>query len=944
MPQNETSRAVPIPGDSQMARRNRDLDRSSTPLGHVEHVEGPLPWLPDPASGAPSERPSAGPVTRGTDTRPADARARILWADDNADTREYVQRLLAPVYDVVAVGDGPSALREARARPPDLVLSDIVMPGMDGVELLRLLRQDPATSDIPVILVSARAGEESRLEGLRTGADDYLAKPFAGRELLGRVGARLELARVRRDSEQRVRRVLESISDAFQIFDAGWRLTYMNPAAREVFAAHGHDPDGMIGKHFWDDLFPESRDGEAARHMLRAMTERVPVAFESNWVPWDTWYFCRFDPLPDGGLANHFRDITQQRRAESALRRSEERFRRYFDLNLIGMAITSPTKGCLEVNDRMCEILGYGRAELLRLGWAELTHPDDLAADVALFERVLAGEIDGYEIDKRWIRKDGAVVYTTISVSAVRRSNGAVDYFVALASDITARKLAEEALRASEERYRALVSQVKDYAIFSTDKRGIVTTWNEGCHQVLGYAEHEFLGLDSIELFTAEDRAAGVPARIREAAEAGSARNDCWMLARGGRRFYAMGAKAALRDADGRLIGYSTVIRDVTQMKHAQDELAHHGESLERLVTERTDELEKTTARLRLSERMASLGTLSAGLGHDMGNLLLPMDVRLQLLLQSDLPGELREHVLGIQKSAQYLQRLSNGLRLLAIDPSSARSSEQTEMQAWWSDVGMMLRDVLPRGVRFEQAMPEAECWLAIGRAALTQAVFNLVQNAADALREAESGLVRISVDDRRGRSVVVRVSDDGPGMSPEVLRRCTEPYFSTKPRAVATGMGLAFVQGLVTKAGGRMAVTSRLGHGTTICLTLRRAGHRPAPREPWRPRVALIAMRDARVRSYIAGELRALGFEVRRELLGEGAPCFAVVDPDALARLGQDPRLQGARILLLGGDDPSSLAGLAPEIVRLGPGLDPEALNRALRDAAEEAGAFGRR
>src|SRR4051794_19204765 len=111
---------------------------------------------PDPASGAPRERPSAEPVPRGTDTRPADAPARILWADDNAEMRKYVQRLLAPAYDVVAVGDGPSALREARARPPDLVLSDIEMPGMDEVELLRRLRHDPATCDIPVILVSAR--------------------------------------------------------------------------------------------------------------------------------------------------------------------------------------------------------------------------------------------------------------------------------------------------------------------------------------------------------------------------------------------------------------------------------------------------------------------------------------------------------------------------------------------------------------------------------------------------------------------------------------------------------------------------------------------------------------------------------------------------------------------------------------------------------------------
>src|SRR5437588_6405883 len=105
-----------------------------------------------------------------------------------------------------------------------------------------------------------------------------------------------------------------------------------------------------------------------------------------------------------------------RRQAEASLRESEERFRHYFDLGLIGMAITSPTKKMLEVNDKICEILGYERSELLRTTWAALTHPDDLAADVANFDRVMAGEIDSYSLDKRWLRKDGEVIHTTISV------------------------------------------------------------------------------------------------------------------------------------------------------------------------------------------------------------------------------------------------------------------------------------------------------------------------------------------------------------------------------------------------------------------------------------------------------------------------------------------------------------------------------------------------
>ncbi|HWG75844.1 MAG TPA: ATP-binding protein [Steroidobacteraceae bacterium] len=133
------------------------------------------------------------------------AGARILLADDNADMRHYLAELLAPAYRVEAVSDGEQALAAAHRERPDLIISDVMMPHVGGLELLQALRADEALCEVPLILLSARAGEEARIAGLGAGADDYLVKPFSARELLARVGARLELTRMRRESEQRLR-------------------------------------------------------------------------------------------------------------------------------------------------------------------------------------------------------------------------------------------------------------------------------------------------------------------------------------------------------------------------------------------------------------------------------------------------------------------------------------------------------------------------------------------------------------------------------------------------------------------------------------------------------------------------------------------------------------------------------------------------------------------
>jgi signal transduction histidine kinase len=220
------------------------------------YVDEAIGWLSE------TERPADVPPVFASDSVQAPhvqtATGRILLADDNADMRAYVRRLLGENYEVDSVSNGLEALESARNHPPDVVLSDVMMPGMDGFALLRELRADPSTSTIPVILLSARAGEEARIEGMEAGADDYIVKPFTARELLARVGAHLALGRLRRENAERERglraelelRVEERTAELQlanqQLRELSSRLQQMQDEERRRLARELHDSVGQL--------------------------------------------------------------------------------------------------------------------------------------------------------------------------------------------------------------------------------------------------------------------------------------------------------------------------------------------------------------------------------------------------------------------------------------------------------------------------------------------------------------------------------------------------------------------------------------------------------------------------------------------------------------------------------------------------------------------------
>jgi len=273
----------------------------------------------------------------------------------------------------------------------------------------------------------------------------------------------------------------------------------------------------------------------------------------------------------------------------------------------------------------------------------------------------------------------------------------------------------------------------------------------------------------------------------------------------------------------------------MAERRRIEAELARHRDELETILTHRTAELEASHARLRLADRMSALGALAAGLGHDMGNLLMPLSNRLDALESMILADPAREHVSAIRAAAEYLRQLTTGLRLLARDPERSPVGERADLAAWWKEAHPLLRNAIPPGVSLRSNIDAPDLRVAIASPALMQIMLNLVQNAGDAMRARARGTITIrALPDGDGdhRQVRIDVIDDGPGMSPDMQRRCMEPFVSSKSEDGSIGLGLAIVYDLVTKAGGSVRVDSEIGKGTTFTVILPGSDRRDPERD----------------------------------------------------------------------------------------------------------------
>jgi PAS domain S-box-containing protein len=529
---------------------------------------------------------------------------------------------------------------------------------------------------------------------------------------------------------------------------------------------------------------------------------------------------------------------------------------------------------------------GYSASEIMGHHFSEFFTPEDRAS--GLPERALKTALaEGKCESEGWrVRKDGTRFWASVVVDPIYDEQGALVGFAKITRDVTDRKRAEEALRETEQRFRLLVNGISDYAIYMISPEGEVTNWNSGAQHIKGYTAEEIVGSHFSCFYTPEDQAAGMPARsLSIAAQEGRFETEGWRVRKDGSRFWASVVLDAIRDERGELVGFAKITRDVTEKREAAESLA------------------RANAALFQSQKMQAIGQLTGGVAHDFNNLLSVLSSGLDVVAMS---GGHADAAL-IETMRRAVQRGSTlTQQLLAFARKQPLKPDKCNVNQLLSGFESVLRRAVDSHIAFAIELDPAMGYVAVDAQRFEAAVLNLVVNARDAMPGGgklllKTGVVELGDNEvaqlPAGRYAQTLVVDDGAGMSPEVLARAIEPFFTTKEVGRGTGLGLSQVHGFISQSGGDMVINSEPGQGTLVGIYL------PMLEDP----EGAVAPVPAH------GVERVLIVEDEPELLALAASLFRSIGYDVLsASNGADARLIIER-------DPASVHVLFTDLVMPG-------------------------
>lgn len=702
-------------------------------------------------------------------------------------------------------------------------------------------------------------------------------------DITTRKQAERELAEAKEFAES----IVETLHEPLLVLKPDLRVKSCNPAFYQHFQVARSETEGRkiyeLGNGQWN--IPQLRD----------LLENV---LPKNNVFSDYEVRHKFEDLGErimllnGRRLDHvqlillgIRDISERKRAEEAIKASEQRLQRLINIRGVGVLIFRRDGTLIDANDSMLEMIGYNRDEVRtgRITWRTMTPPEWVeASEQQLRQMEETGCIGTYE--KEYMHKDGSRSWMLFA-GADMGDGTIVEYCI----DVGDRKGAETKIRQQEQRFRTLVEQIQDYAIFMLDVEGRPSTWNEGVKRVLGYDEQQFVGQNVADLiYTPEDIAAGIAqAELEEASATGSASNDRWMRRIDGTRFWASGITTALRDEAGGLLGYMKVMRDHTDRKLLEDEL-------------RTMAGDLSEANRRKDEFLATLA-------HEIRNPLAPIRTGLELMkLSAGSMADFESVRHTMERQTEQLVRLIDDL--LDVSRITRGRLELRKRRTLLQDVIRSAveasRPVIDEaGHELVLELPPQPVTVEADPHRLAQVLSNLLSNSAK--YTPAGGKIWLTAE-RSDGDAVIAVRDTGIGIPVEMRDRVFEIFTQLGSRGsdAGLGIGLTLVKSLVELHGGHTEIDSPgIGQGTVVTIRLPVVVDEELdePSPELSPAIDLSGLRilvvdDSRAAADMLGSsLKAQGCEIRVAYDGQAAvDAAAESPPDAIIMDIGMPRLNG--------------------------------------------------
>ncbi len=657
-----------------------------------------------------------------------------------------------------------------------------------GPDEFVLKRKDGSSVTLEIRTFPVKIGDQNLVLGI-------------GRNITERKKVEAKLA----ESETRFRELFHHMSSGVAVYaaaDGGRDFIFkdFNRAAEKINETKRED---VLGRKV-TEVFPGMEEFgllEVFRRVWKTgKPEHFPVTLykDERISRWKENYVYK---LPSGEIVSVSNDVTKRKKDEEKIKNSEARFRATFDQAAVGVAHTTPDGRFVRINQKFCDIVGYTRKEMLERTFQDITHPDDLDADLDSVRQVLADEISTYSKEKRYFRKDGSVVWINLTVSLLRDDSGEPNFFICVIEDINERRSAEEALKESERRFRSLSEAAFEGVGFN--EKGVLVDANEAFIKMFGYSLEELKGKQVIELAAPQDRklvVENIRAGYQGIYECRGLHKDGSLL-----DLEIHGNSVTYQGREMRL----TTIRDITERKKAENESWQAKERAEAANTAKSQFLANMSHEIRTPMNII---TGFAG-----------------LLSSEDDPDERQDYVRLIQKAGKSLLRIID--EILDVSKIEAGKFEieikDCSLDKMLSGIEVMMRPLArEEGLQFDVLrcgkLPDT---IQTDSGRLRQCLLNLIGNA---IKFTKQGYIHLNVSAgciQDKPFVRFDVEDTGIGIPQDkhvaVFETFSQADGSHTRQYGGTGLGLTITKQLAQLLGGELSFTSADGEGSVFSLVI---------------------------------------------------------------------------------------------------------------------------